>query len=58
MIVITEDDNEYDNDCEDGNDDDDDDDGRRARGLAHLSGLGASAVPTVRASTSPAVPAS
>ena len=26
MIVITEDDNEYDNDCEDGNDDDDDDD--------------------------------
>ena len=42
----------------DGDDDDDDDDGRRARGLAHLSGLGASAVPTVRASTSPAVPAS
>ena len=39
-------------------DDYDDDDGRRARGLAHLSGLGASAVPTVRASTSPAVPAS
>ena len=30
-----------------GDDDDDyDDDGRRARGLAHLSGLGASAVPT------------
>ena len=26
MIVITEDDNEYDNDCEDGNDDDGDDD--------------------------------
>ena len=26
MIVITEDDNEYDNDCEDGNDDNDDDD--------------------------------
>ena len=26
MIVITEDDNEYGNDCEDGNDDDDDDD--------------------------------
>ena len=43
---------------DDDSDDDDDDDGRRARGLAHLSGLGASAVPTVRASTSPAVPAS
>ena len=26
MIVITEDDNEYDNDCEDADDDDDDDD--------------------------------
>ena len=46
------------NDRDDDDDDDDDDDGRRARGLAHLSGLGASAVPTVRASTSPAVPAS
>ena len=26
IIVITEDDNEYDNDCEDGNDDNDDED--------------------------------
>ena len=47
-----------DDDDDDDDDEDDDDNVRRARGLAHLSGLGASAVPTVRASTSPAVPAS